>query len=108
MLTSVMVTAGRNNILCSQHLCILPEQDLLHLVYIKDDEQSLQRMAELDDEAYIALIATGAMVALFSCTKSFTIRVGTILLCCDAYYPQAVAPVIVTRLDMNVHWSHHL
>ena len=35
MLTSVMVTAGQSNVLCSQHLCILPEQDLLHLVYAK-------------------------------------------------------------------------
>lgn len=108
MLTSVMMTAGRNNILCSQHVCILPEQDLLHLVYIKDDEQSLQRMAELDDEAYIALIATGAMAALFSCTKIFAIRVCTMLLHCNAHYPQAVAPVTVTRLDVNVYWFHHL
>lgn len=62
-------------------------------------------MAELDDEAYIALTATGAMAAPLLMHQSFCIC--TVLLCCNAYYPQAVAPVTVTRLDMNIYCFHH-
>ena len=45
---------------------ILPEQ-----VALRAHKHDEQRMAEIDDEAYIALTATGAMAAPFSCTKLF-------------------------------------